>query len=207
MSETGERTESGLVVPESATAQRELEAVLYNADLDFRKLALDVAYVSQGFRLIDKSALEGVPHVVKRVVYREGFPRGESKQPGDYVSVECVVADREILESNPIKRQLPRELEVYPNEPVIFNDSGTGIRRTLTEGFERYSLINVGPDRADENSYDRQFQRWADGAEAAQTGFTGDDLGGKQAIYLALRGLRRSDYESPYGPATTWYFG
>jgi hypothetical protein len=199
--QTSQMSASGLEVV-SATTLREMDSVMYNPDLDFRKLALDVAYVSQGFRLVSKEDLEGVPFVVKRVVYREGYPR--ANQPGDYVSVECVVADRQVLETLPYSHD---NLRVYPNEPVIFNDSGTGIRRTLTEGFEAYSLINVGPARQDENPYDRQYQLWMHGADAAQAGFTGEDMGGKQAIYLALRGTRRSDYESPYGPATTWYFG
>jgi hypothetical protein len=201
--------------PLSPTEQRQLDEVLYNPDLDFRKLALDVAEVSQGFRLVDKTALEAVPHVIKRVVYRPGFPRGEKGTPGDYVSVECVVADKEALESAPIWSQIAKaqninsidQLTVFGGEPVIYNDSGTGLRRTLTKLFEKYSLINLGTSHKDEEPADRQFQLWAAGAEHAQDGFTGDDLGGKQAIYLALRGLRKSEYESPFGPATTWYFG
>lgn len=205
--ETGE-----IVHPESATAQRELDSILYNPDLDFRALALDVAEVSQGFRLISKAALEAVPHVIKRVVYRKGFPRGANSE-GDYVSVECVVADKEALQSAPVWAQIaeaqnltsPDQLTVFGGEPVIYNDSGTGIRRTLTELFEKYSLINPGPSRADEVAADRPYQAWVSGADAAQDGFTG--LGGKSAVYLALRGLRKSEYESPFGPATTWYFG
>jgi hypothetical protein len=210
-----EQPEKGEVVqPESATQRRELDAVLYNPDLDFRRLALDVAEVSQGFRLVSKDDLEAVPHVVKRVIYRPGFPRADS--PGDYVSVECVVADKEALVSAPVWAQIskaqnissPDQLTVFGGEPVIYNDSSTGIRRTLTQLFEKYSLINTGPTtRKDEVTADRQFQLWVTGAEHAQDGFTGNDLGGKQAIYLALRGLRKSEYESPFGPATTWYFG
>jgi hypothetical protein len=186
----------------NATAQREVDSILYNPDLDFRKLALDVAYISQGFRLINKADLLGVPFVVTRAIYRPGFPRRGSE--GDYVSVEAVVADRQVLETRPYTTE---NLKVYPNEPVVFNDSGTGIRRELTQLFEKYSLINVGPKtNKNENPLDRQFQLWESGADQAQTGFTGDDVGNKHAIYLALRGLRKSEYDSPYGPATSWYF-
>jgi len=105
----------------------------YDPDLDFRKLALESKYFTRGFRLLGKDALIGVPHIVIGVTYREGFPR-EGKA-GDYVSVEAVVADAKTLASNPIKHQLPMppdQLSVYPNECVVYNDSGTGVRRYLT---------------------------------------------------------------------------
>lgn len=203
-----ERNEAAEV--ESATAQRELDAVLYNPDLDFKRLALDVAYVSQGFRLVDKDELELIPHVVKRVIYREGFPRGPQGEPGDYVSVEAIVASRDVLDSAPVAHMISsrgRDLTVFANEPVVYNDSGTGIRRTLTGVLAGFGLIVPAATRKDESPYDLPFQRWAEGAERAQDGFTGQDCGGKEAIYLALRGLRPSHYEWMGQPATTWYFG
>jgi hypothetical protein len=202
---------TGISIPEpvaalgSETELRELESLFYNPDLDFRKLALDSAYRAQGFTLIDKEALENVPFVVKRVVYRPGFPRGENKEPGDYISAECVVADREFLSLPQVKYKLPTELKVYPNQPVVFNDSGTGIRRKLTEAFATASIVIPGKNRENENPFDQPFQRWIGGADVAQSGIDGTMLGA-QGVYFSQGGLRRSDYESPYGPATTWYF-
>jgi hypothetical protein len=180
------------------------EFPLWDPDNDFRKLALDTAYVSQGFRLVDKDELIGVPFIIKRVVYREGFPREGAE--GDYVSVECIVADKATLEAAPIKAGLPSVLTIYPNEGVVFNDSGTGVRRTLTKFFDDQKLIDVGKPLAEgTNPFDKPFQMWHSGQGPAEAGFRGEDVG-HAALYLALRGLRRSDYEWHGNEATTFYF-
>ena len=188
------------------------DAVLYNPDNDFRSLALDSAYVAQGFRLVDKSDLIGVPFVVKRIVFRPGMPKSGEKTPGDYVSVECIVADTELLESYPTKTMLPVPMTVYGNEPVVFNDSSTGIRRYLVNGLQIVGLIDVGiASRKDENPLDKEFQRWAKGGDRALDGFQGFDFDHKKAIVVATRGLRRSQYKwqdasGHEHPAETYYF-
>lgn len=199
-------TETGEVaIPESATEGRSLMAAWgYNPDMDFRKLALEAQYHARGFRLVKKSQLVGVPHVIIGCTYREGFPR--NGMPADYVSLEAVVADKGTLESNPVKHMLPHELEVFGNEPVVYNDSGTGIRRYLTELFHNVGLIDVGKVKGDENPFDKPYQQWMDGADRATTGIVADN-DGVPFRFIAFRGLRQSDYESPYGPATTFYFG
>lgn len=193
-------------MPETATELRELANWTgYDPDLDFRKLADQLTGVARGFRLVDKAVLVGVPHIILSVTYRLGYPR--NSVPGDYVSVEAIVADKATLESNPVRHILPTDLSVWGNEPIIYNDSSTGIRRSLTALFQRMGIIDVGPaTNKNENAFDKQFQLWANGAERAQDGINAD-LDGVPFRYLAPRGLRRSDYESPYGPATTFYLG
>jgi len=179
----------------------------YDPDLDFRKLALESKYFTRGFRLLGKDALIGVPHIVIGVTYREGFPR-EGKA-GDYVSVEAVVADAKTLASNPIKHQLPvppDQLSVYPNECVVYNDSGTGVRRYLTELFHNIGLVDVGPAKGDASPYDKPFQLWKSGADLATTGIVADNDGDAFRLPV-MRGLRRSDYEWEGQPATTYYLG
>lgn len=196
-----------VAVPENATEERQSSlAGLYDPDRDFRKLALESHYFSKGFRLVDKEALIGIPFVIIGITYREGFPRGESKKPGDYVSVECVVADKDTMNSPVVRSQIPdpNNVTVYPNESVVFNDSGTGVRRTLTALLSDMGIVDVGTVKKDENGYDKPFQSWADGAERATTGVIADP-DGEKFRYVAMRGLRKSDYESPYGPATTFY--
>lgn len=190
---------------QSATDARIEQSIFYDPDNDFRNLALEAQFRSRGFRLVSKDDMVGVPHAIIGVTFREGFPR--DGQMGDYVSIEAIVADKTSLDSAPVKSMLPADMTVWPNEPVVYNDSSTGIRRELVRVFHSIGMVDVGQSsNPDENTFDRQFQLWADGADKAQMGFTKNDFGGK-AIYLALRGLRRSDYESPYGPATTFYFG
>lgn len=197
---------TGTIVPENITYERTWETALYNPDMDFRKLALEARYHKLGFRLVEKEDLINVPHIILCATYREGFPRsGDKNILGDYVSLEAVVADPHTLDSNPVKHLLPAELNVFPNEPVVYNDSGTGCRRDITELFHQIGVIDVGLPSEDENPYDRRYQDWARGGDIAADGIRAD-LDGEAFRYIVGRGLRRSDYDSPYGPATTFYF-
>lgn len=197
-------TETAVATTEPTESRLDVYAQ-YDPDRDFRKLALEATYVAKGFRLLeDKDALDGVPFVIIGVTYREGFPR--ESEPGDYVSIEAVVADAEMLATAPIRAQLPDPMRVFPNEPIVFNDSGTGVRRALTQLFHETGLIDVGSVRGDLNPFDKPYQSWKAGADQATTGIVAT-VTGEPFRYLALRGLRRSDYEWQGKPATTFYFG
>jgi len=194
----------------NATDMREeVAAGFYNPDLDFLKLAKETKLFTKGFRLVEKSTLLGVPFIIVSVTYREGFPRPDGK-PGDYVSIEAVVADKHTLESPPVRSMRDGELLVYPNEPIIFNDSSTGVRRTITALLHAMEIIDPGkPGNKDENIYDRPYQIWRSGADRATTGVIADQ-NGEQFRYGVSRGLRKSEYEwqPPTGkpqPATTYY--
>jgi hypothetical protein len=143
--------------------------------------------------------------VVKKIVFRPGFPRDGVE--GDYVSVECIIADKRTLDSPPVVSMLPTPLTVYGNEGVVFNDSGTGVRRALVRQMVQFGLAELPGKVVDDSFFDKPYQMWSAGAGPAEAGLTGDDFGGKAAIYLALRGLRRSDYEWHGQDATTYYFG
>lgn len=203
-----EQQEAAVAVPLSSTEQR-IADMAWGRDpnLSFQKLALEAQYFSRGFRLVsDKGDLVGVPHVVIGVTYREGYARPDGAK-GDYISIEAVIADKPTLESSPIKHMLPQDLAVWAEEPVVYNDGGTGIRRDFTSLFHSIGLIDVGPpNHANENPFDKPFSQWVSGAELATTGIVADREG-VPFRFVAARGLRRSDYESPFGPATTFYIG
>jgi hypothetical protein len=202
MSQSGD-----VAIPVNSTDERtQMTAWGYDPDLDFRKLAQEAAYHAAGFRLVEKSELEGIPLVIIGATYREGFPR--DGRVGDYVSVEAVVADKDTLNLPQFRHINQDAMTVFPNEPVVFNDSGTGIRRTLTELFNTMGLIHVGDLGKGEkgNVFDRPMQFWDGGEELAATGIHADP-DGVPFRYVAIRGLRKSEYESPYGPATTFYLG
>jgi hypothetical protein len=185
---------------------------MYDPDMDFRKLALETHYRARGFRLVTKDDLEAITHIIVGVTYREGFPRDQKK--GDYISIEAVVADQATLDLPQCRkmresRHLGSELTVFPNEPVVYNDSGTGARRTLTELFAWMGLIDCGSlaGFTSLTPYDKPYQLWAAGADLATTGIIADN-NGEKFRYGVPRGLRRSDYTvEGVGDATTFYFG
>jgi hypothetical protein len=209
LTETQEAAQT-VAVPEGAsiTEQRAAAVTFFDPNMDFKKLAAAANYFTKGFRLVeDKDHLVGVPLVVTGITFREGYSTTEG--PGDYASFEAVVADRDTLTSSPVKHYLPAQVDdlaIYPNEPIVFNDGGTGVRRSAVELLHDIGIIDVGPALGDENPYDKPYQLWAAGAERATTGIVAD-LNGEPFRWVAIRGLRRSDYDSPYGPATTFYFG
>ena len=185
---------------------------LYDPELDFRKLASEVqaGYAARGFRKVDKDALEGIPLMIVGVTYRDGgLIREGSPVRRDYVSCETVVADRETLNLPQVQEQIgDRVLRVWPNEPVVFNDGSTGVRRALTRLFHNTGLINVGGNFAEDGprTYDRPMDLWESGQDLAADGITAT-ANGEKFVYMSIRGLRKSEYESPFGPAVTWYFG
>lgn len=183
--------------------------MLYDPALDFRKLALESEYFARGFRLIEKDWIKAVPFGCCSVTYREGFIRDNVQ--GDYISLEAVVADKETLDMPQVRlgyaeaHEGVTDLYIFPNEPVVFNDGSTGVRRTITKLLHDTGTIDVGGKEDDPRRFDRPMSLWKSGAEEAQAGITAF-ANGKPFRYFAARGLRRSDYESPYGPATTFYF-
>lgn len=201
--------EAGAELEQLSTAQL-TDMNLYDPDLDFEALALEAKYRAKGFRLVKKAVLQAIPFVAIGVTYRWGQKRAGIA--GDYVSIEAVVASKNVLNSPQIRAQLRDlrdgndEVSVYPNEPVVFNDSGTGIRRYFTRLFqEDMGLIDVGPeDKRFLSRYDKQFDLWDRGAELAQTGIVAD-LNGEPFRWIGMRGLRKSEYTNDNGPATTWY--
>jgi hypothetical protein len=178
---------------------------LYNPDLDFSKLGLETKYFTSGFQLVSKQDLIGVPHVIIGVTYRPGFTDKTTKEQYSYVSIEAVIADKNTLDSSPVKHYLPDPLNVYPNQSVVYNDGGTGVRRELTRLFHQIGVINVGDITAD-SDFDKPMSKWARGQEHAEDGIT-SDADGEKFRFMAVRGLRVSEYEYEGQPASTYYFG
>lgn len=209
---------SELVPAENATQVREETNWLgYDPDMDFRKLTQEATGVAAGFKLVKKDALLGVPFVIIGATYREGMPR--EGMPGDYVSLECVVADQETMNryavAHPRRTALPQSEQAFPNEPVVFNDSSTGVRREFTKWLHDQGLIHVGEPREGSNRYDTPFQYWEEGEDIAAKGIAiipWDEGEARPLRYVVARGLTISEYtfELPSGAkgdAETYYFG
>lgn len=192
---------------------------MFDPDLAFSKLASEVkaGYIARGFKLLTtkddgpgKDALIHVPHMIIGLTYRPSFLLPGTKIKGDYVSCESVVADREMFALPQVRALLGKgydTLAVFPNETVVYNDGGTGIRRELTKTLHLNHVIDVGGDynKDGERIYDRPCELWASGAELAMSGIVAD-ADGEPFRYFAIRGLRRSDYEYEGQDATTYYF-
>lgn len=220
MSESVAETVSAELV--NPTESRAVSAVrgLFDPDLDFRKLALEAQYYARGFRLVHKAILSapvddptqtGIPFVVVAVTYRDGYVSTTSGEMGDYMSLEAVIADVDTLDLPQFRsvRSRMEDAGLFPNEPIVFNDGSTGIRRTMTELLQNTGLIDVGTlpkSMKDANPYDKPYGSWDKGGDLAKTGIT-RFTEAQPFRYVATRGLRRSDYDSEYGPATTFYFG
>lgn len=181
----------------------------YDPDMDFRKLAAEATGAAAGFRLVGKESLLGIPFVIVGVTYREGFPR-EGKA-GDYVSVECITADPDTMTRYSVpKYQRGNADPVWPNEPVIFNDSSTGVRRHFTAYLHSLGVIDVGEPVDEGSRYDRAFQFWDEGADVAAAGIKDVPYGNDANVplrYVCARGLRVSEYDYQGSPAETYYFG
>lgn len=197
------------VEPYQLTGSEMAEFQLYDPDLDFKKLFLESEYGSRGFLLVEKKDLVGIPHIIIGVTYREGMVRPNGDD-GDYVSLEAVVAPQEVLD-NPAfaSRREGRELRVYGNQAVVYNDGSTGIRRDMTRFLHSDGLINIGTTTGELSDFDRSYHYWEQGASLANRGIFVHG-NGKPFRYRVLGGLRASDYEweddkGKKHPATTYY--
>lgn len=183
----------------------------YTPDKTFKNLMLEAEYASRGFTLVQKDQLIGIPFVAIAATYRPGFAR--NGRVGDYVSIEAVVAGPEqlakLIDTGRIKED---DLSILPDEPVVFNDGSTGVRRAMTELLHERGIISVGPTPDPKegllSKYDRPFQFWQDPPDENTTFAAYPD--GQPLRFGFVRGLRVSEYPNPANPSDmsqTYYFG
>jgi hypothetical protein len=125
-------------------------------------LGADLVSGTENWELFD--ALQGVPFMITRVVYRPSDFGGATE--ANYVSCEAVLAPASIL----VRKHV--DLSTLPFDPggmVIFNDGSTGIARQITEYLHAAGYIVVVPDGTDlqpggkkgESSFDLPVSKWA----------------------------------------------
>lgn len=187
-------------------------------------------YVISGVALVDKALLIGVPHVITSVTYQAippaptSGPRKGEKVRG-FVSIEATVADEPTLARAIQRHQMPGiakndQCPFDPNERIVYNDGGTGIRRSLTAMFDRIGLIKVGGDTDPEKDpngrrFDTAWDEWDSAGD--QLRFMSEEIGsvphitknptGGPLLISCRRGLRVSQYDvEGLGEAETYYF-
>jgi hypothetical protein len=151
--------------------------------------------------------LIGVPLVIYRVTYREGFQRKGIAWKDDYVSCEAVIAPQNVLQERARKGRLTlADVSVDPGEHIGFNDGSTGIYREITNYLNARGFISlptplIEKGEKGDSSYDLPRSQWLTGADAATAGIP--------VRLHCPRGLRYSEYKNDYAPdgAKTSYIG
>lgn len=160
----------------------------------------------------DKFTLIGVPMVITRVTYR---PK-EGKTERGFVSCEAVIADTAHIQQAIRRGWIPgvetmEEFRFLPEELVIFNDGGTGVRRQITMMLQSAGLLDIGDfEDGDWSAFDRDWSEWNSFATSTRQKL-GDtdqqiDVPDFQGLKIfAVHGLRASDYTTDGIKALTWY--
>lgn len=192
------------------------EIALFDTDATYAELlAQEESYKPEGFTLTDKKDLLGVPHIITRVTY--WTPPKDPKQMG-MVSVEAVVGDIPSLMRAIERKHVPhvdemRQLQVDPEERIVYNDGSTGVRRQLTQMFQAFGIIDVGGSPEDGDA--RFDRRWTDWDSFSQTRPQGDDIEvpsigmnhkGRPLVIKVLRGLYVSEYSNDYTDEGRTYY-
>lgn len=165
-------------------------------------------------------ALVGVPFMITHLTFRPGVPctvETPLMAVGThyaYVSAEIVVAPESELKRRRV------DVENLPFDPlaqVVFNDGSTGIYRQLVEYLNTIGAIELpdGPEQGKKGESRYDLPPWFWSGLRAGTYTEADDSvegdpSGTYEINVRLkcpRGLRRSEYDSPFGPAGTRYIG
>lgn len=170
----------------------------YNPAVDTWDALIQSADETIGYELISGEAADkliGVPHLITRVIFREGILRKGETYKDDYVSCEAVVAPEEVIKQRHVRGRLNvSEISVDPGEHIVYNDGSTGIYRQIVKYLAAKGLIELpeGPDAGGkgESRYDLPRSQWIEGEEAATEGIN-------IRLYCP-RGLRYSEYSNEY---------
>lgn len=166
-----------------------------------------------GFTLVSKDELLGVPHVITKVTYWKPL----AEQLG-MVSCEATVASIPILERAIERGWIPHvtnisQLKLEPNERVVYNDGGTGIRRQITQLLNQVGVINVGREDVEDGSrFDVAWPEWEEFSEyRRQSAEVGNvpccsRVGDRPFLLNVVRGLSVSEYSNDYASDAKTYY-
>lgn len=179
------------------------QGVLSYADLMQDATIIDSVALEQ-----DKKLLLGVPMCITRVTYR---PKGKVQERG-YVSVEATIGDvvsiRQAIRRGWIPNVTTMEDFLYgPEERIVFNDGGTGIRRQLTMLLHATGKLNVG-DIVDDGTFDIDWSEWTsfDSVGTQKVNDVEMEIPDFRGLRIgATRGLRVSTYDMDGTDAETFY--
>lgn len=166
----------------------------------------------------DKAALVGVPFLIHTVTFRDGVSQKEGKgvRKTNYVSIECIVADKATMDARKRKGLLKDDCPFEPEERIVFNDGSTGVARQITAYLHAKGLIVV-KDNIDESVslnggmgesvFDTYRADWVTPRYVAEVidGGAYPDLTFDVA-YLCPRGLQASKYANDFSDEAYTYY-
>jgi hypothetical protein len=198
----------------------------------------NLAYELESSGLLGKQALVGVPFVITGVTYQyvEPLPAATvaklkkagkpAEDPRGFVSIDAVVGNVPALERAIKRGAVPgvddvKALPVDPEERIVFNDGGTGIRRQITMLLDQAGIITVGngepaANRRLDRRFDLPWWKWEVKPSAENMVEMGENTiphitrnhVGTQLLIPARRGLHVSRYsDDVFGDAETYYLG
>lgn len=209
------------------TAREEGRNVVRPEDADYSMMSYDELMGMETFRiegltLCSKEDLLGVPHIITKATY--WMPKAEQN---GMVSIEATVASPQFLERAINRRWCPNieridQLLIDPNERIVYNDGGTGVRRQITMLAHNYGAIDVGnEDEQTDARFDAPWPEWENFIDSRYQNKTitavpcvwripnnpSDVEEGFRKMALRVdRGLYVSKYDNEYADdATTFY--
>jgi hypothetical protein len=179
-----------------------------------------------GYTVVDQWDVIGVPFIITGLRWQKPVAdKSRSRGFRDYVSLECVAADKATIAALVARGRISKEggvvvtdlaqMFLAPEERFIINDGSTGIRRQLVKmlSHPRVGLIDVG-NSDDAEPADIACNSWASMGEQTWVAADGTILpyitrqtNGAPLIIHVRRGLHASAYTNEYGDNVTFYLG
>lgn len=182
--------------------------------------------VIAGTNLVEKDELQSIPHIITAVTFQV-IPEKVKKTdatPRGFVSIEATVASEKDLQRSVrrLRKSLKQpdlqidDLAFGPDDRVVYNDGGTGVRRQIVEFLDMSGIITVGEPVLPEditNKFDAPWTMWntvpqmfeqKEGVSVPRITTFAD---GRPFKLWSRNGLRVSTYDGAYGEAATWYIG
>lgn len=183
------------------------------------------AYVPAGATVIGKEFLLGVPLFITAVTFQ--MPSAVTpKKPvaADFISCEATIASAakldmqirlgRVLDGNGVAVTEIGQLPFEPDERVVINDGGTGMRRDIVNILNRAGIIHVGNPKipAEMNPLDAAWTLWESPSRQMKELKEGVSVPhitlnhkGNPLLIDVRRGLRVSEYEWEGDMARTYY--
>jgi hypothetical protein len=171
-----------------------------------------------------KYGLIGIPFVITKVTFQPRTQQEIDDQQYGYVSCEATIFPHDYVLRNCVRGFVPNVITVeawtesyklFPEEQIVINDGGTGIRRDLVRMFYDNGMIEMDLPTGTGRDFDAPWDTWKGFSQSTKRQvedeiisipeFSQSPSGGRLLITVE-RGLRASkDPAAPKGHSDTFY--